>query len=347
MTLKPGPASWLRSGLVKCALLLCLPLAQAAPTFSTMFVFGDSLSDTGNTRAVVGSGAIVSNIAGYGSNGRFSNGPVWHESLATGLGLTAPTHSRGGGNNYAHGGARVDNATGASAGVQNQYASYIGGKGAAGADANALYVVWGGGNDARDLVSNANPLNAVQSAINRLSGVLTGLLNAGATTLLVPNLPDLGRIPENRGKASANSATQVSNLWNQELLSMLTGLSGQTSASIYFLDVFSVFNEVLDSPADFGFTNTTGQCRSLGFLALTEISCANADRWTFWDAIHPTRAAHALLGSAALDLLRNGEALGQDVPEPATVWLLLLAIAAMLLVRKQRLLPGGGTRLSA
>ena len=340
-------AGWIRSTLVKLALALCLPVAHAAPSFSTIYVFGDSLSDTGNTQAVLGTNAIVANTAGYGSNGRFSNGPVWHESLATGLGLAPATRSRSGGNNYAHGGARIDNATGYSAGVLNQYASYTSGKGAAGADADALYIVWGGGNDARDLVGNANPLSAIQSAINSLSGVLTGLLNSGATTLLVPNLPDLGRIPEFRTGANASSASLVSKLWNETLLTMLEEVNAHSTASIYFLDVFSIFNDVLDHPASYGFSNTTGQCRSLGFLNLTENSCANANSWVFWDQIHPTRAAHALLGAAALELLDNGSPLAR-VPEPASVMLVLLALAlAVAASRRRRAAEPGGLPLPA
>ncbi|MBV8037024.1 SGNH/GDSL hydrolase family protein [Roseateles sp.] len=326
---------WIRSALVKVALALCLPAAHAVPSFSTIYVFGDSLSDTGNTQAVLGTNAIIANTAGYGANGRFSNGPVWHESLATGLGLAPATRSRSNGNNYAHGGARIDNASGQSAGVLNQYASYTSGKGAGGADANALYIVWGGGNDARDLVGKANPLSAIQSAIGSLSGVLTGLLNSGATTLLVPNLPDLGRIPEFRTGANASSASQVSKLWNDTLLTMLDEINSHTTASIYFLDVFSIFNDVLDHPASYGFSNTTGQCRSLGFLNLTEISCANADSWVFWDQIHPTKAAHAMLGAAALDLLSNGSPLAH-VPEPASVMLVLLALALAAAISRPR-----------
>ena len=42
--------------------------AGAAPRFAALYVFGDSLSDSGNA-------------------GRFSNGPVWVEHLAERLGL--------------------------------------------------------------------------------------------------------------------------------------------------------------------------------------------------------------------------------------------------------------------
>jgi phospholipase/lecithinase/hemolysin len=336
-------AGRLTRGLAALGLALTLPLAQAAApstaSFSQLIVFGDSLSDTGNTQAVLGTNAFIANLAGYGSNGRFSNGPVWHEPMSTTLGLPLATRSRSGGSNYAHGGARVDLATGQSEGVITQFNSFINGPAAGGADPNALYALWAGGNDARDLVSSANPSPGVASSISALSGVLTGLISSGASTFIVPNLPDLGRIPENRNTPNQASGTLVSNLWNAALLDMLVGVTTTTGASIYFLDVFTTFNDVLDNPANFGFVNTTGQCRSVTNFGFTEVSCANPDTWVFWDAIHPTRAAHALVGARAADLILNGSPLA-PIPEPATLLQLALGLALLgAWAQRRRVLP--------
>ena len=83
------------------ALAIASSPLYAAPMFSDIYVFGDSLSDTGNTRAAVPLGSVetVATIAGYGPNGRFSNGPVWHEYLADLLALPRATRSSAGGNN--------------------------------------------------------------------------------------------------------------------------------------------------------------------------------------------------------------------------------------------------------
>ncbi|MCB2001815.1 MAG: hypothetical protein KDH91_16275, partial [Rhodoferax sp.] len=119
---------WTSKVLLAAGVLAGAGLLQAAPVFDRMVLFGDSLSDTGNTRNVVGAGSgLVANLAGYGSNSRFSNGPLWHETLAPLIGVPVNTASRSSGANnynYAYGGARVDNATGASAGVLTQYADY-------------------------------------------------------------------------------------------------------------------------------------------------------------------------------------------------------------------------------
>jgi outer membrane lipase/esterase len=109
------------------SITLTSSLALAVPlSFNDIFVLGDSLSDTGNTKSRVpfGGFASVANGAGYGSNGRFSNGPVWHEYLADSLGISRATNSEGGGNNYAFGGARVNNDGGFSAGILNQETQY-------------------------------------------------------------------------------------------------------------------------------------------------------------------------------------------------------------------------------
>ena len=87
-----------RAGLAISALAIFVVAAVAGP-FSSIVVFGDSLSDVGNTRS-----ATFGIYPGqYYFNGRFSNGPVYTEALAVGLGLPPIVRSRSGGNNFAHG----------------------------------------------------------------------------------------------------------------------------------------------------------------------------------------------------------------------------------------------------
>ncbi|MEH6563015.1 MAG: SGNH/GDSL hydrolase family protein, partial [Marinobacter sp.] len=223
-------------------------------------------------------------------------------------------------------GARVDNAGGVSAGLLTQNTQYFDRQGGASSDPDALYIAWAGGNDMRDLVGNADPLAAINAQLDSWFGMLGGLLDSGVTTLLVPNLPDLGNIPEFRAGSNSSSGTAVSTAWNEGLKQGLDELNETNDADIFYFDVFGLFNELLEDPDAFGFANTTDECRSTTFFSESE--CANSDSYTFWDEIHPTTAAHSYLGKRAFDLLESGNSLVK-VSEPMTASLLLLGLMGL------------------
>src|SRR3982751_1578079 len=87
------------------ALLISAPAPPAAAgPFSNLVMFGDSLSDIGN----IAQAPLINTPGPYYWNGRFSNGPVYAETLATGLGLPALNRSTAsGGNDFAYGGAKT------------------------------------------------------------------------------------------------------------------------------------------------------------------------------------------------------------------------------------------------
>ena len=77
--------------------------SQAASLYTSLYAFGDSLTDSGNVFLATG-GTQPANPLNF--PGRFGNGPTWAEKLATDhLGLPAITTSLTGGTNYAWGGA--------------------------------------------------------------------------------------------------------------------------------------------------------------------------------------------------------------------------------------------------
>ena len=95
--------------------------AQAAPLFSDVVFFGDSLSDTGNVLSLTRAAGQPLFPSFPGAQGRFSNGPVWTEYLATGLGMPGKSNPSNllfngtsvipigpqGGQNFSYGGART------------------------------------------------------------------------------------------------------------------------------------------------------------------------------------------------------------------------------------------------
>src|SRR5262249_10809768 len=100
-----APACLLRARLAILVLLVIfgfVSVASAGP-YTQLIVFGDSLTDVGNIAA----SSFGIYPGPYYSNNRFSNGPVYVESLDTGLGLPPIARSTAGGNDFAYGGAQT------------------------------------------------------------------------------------------------------------------------------------------------------------------------------------------------------------------------------------------------
>ena len=299
------------------ALFVALVSAQAS-AYSKLFVFGDSLSDTGNVTAITGTVPLPPYAPG-----RFSNGPVWVERLATDLGLSANAALTGG-TNWAFGGAPTgppytqsvpyitQQVTGGfcPSGCIPGYLQTTGGV----ADPNALYVVWGGGNDVRQ--------GSITGSVSNISSAITTLATAGAQNFLVPNLPNIGLTPEAQagGPAQVAGATFLSVTFNAQLIAATAGLRTTLGVSIIDVNVFAFLNNTIANAGSLGITNTTGRCYSgaTGVGGAGTV-CANPDEYVFWDGIHPTARAHALLGDFAASV----------VPVPAAAWLFVSAFAAL------------------
>ena len=328
------------SAVVVCVLLMA-SLPSSAVSFSNIVVFGDSLSDTGNFFAATGN--MVPN-ASYYDNGRFQNGPSYIESLAGSLGLAADHALFGGtGTNFAVGGARsryhvldvdanggippVGLVTPTPYSLRWQFDQFYAGLGDAALDPDALYVVWEGANDIQDVLTLAS-LGNLESANVRLSEAVSDvateiarLVNAGAETLLVPLLPDLGLTPAVRsaGPSAQAAARLFSNAFNNALDAAIGGLT----ADIVRFDTFAFLDEVVKHSAAFGFANTTDPCLT-GFYVYQPIGgpitmCGTPDAFLFWDIVHPSARLHEILGTA----------MRYAVPEPATLALLCLGIAGI------------------
>lgn len=301
-------------------------LAAQANTYSNLFIFGDSLSDTGNILTATG-GATPA--APY-FNGRFSDGPVWAESLAAGLGL--PNGGRAslqGGTNFAFGGARTSG--GAVPSVLSQVGSFATPQAAL--DPNALYVIVAGGNDMRDArtafptmdaAGAAGRLNAATAAANNLRTAIGQLAAKGARNVLIANLPDLGNTPEAVALNLVAPSSDASLQFNLQINSLLGWGQGQ-GLTMSFLDLAGVAsavrNDALNNAgATYGILNVQTPCGS--FQGSIGISCAVS---AFSDALHPSARVHTLFGAAAL----------AAVPEPAT-WLLMATGAMALLAARRR-----------
>jgi phospholipase/lecithinase/hemolysin len=270
--------------LLMAASLGIVPLAAqaASPTFTHLYVFGDSYCDVGNIFIATGGAEPA---APY-YNGRFSNGPLWVDHVAGYLGLPLKPSLMPGGTDFAFGGAEVTapvvTPEGTIPSVPQQVALYLEaslGK----ADPNALYIIEGGGNDILNATSGTPQQLGYEIALGIAESEFL-LREAGARHFLIPNLFNVGLLPAAQSNSAfATAASTAANQWLTKLLALESLLGG---IHIVRLDVFDLMNAVQTDPTHFGFANITTPC-------LTPTVCADPDHTLFWDVEHPTEFGQA------------------------------------------------------
>jgi len=314
--------------LLSVAIFLATPILvnAQAPVFTQVIVFGDSLSDDGNiahrARDLVGFSYPSSNFnySDYRFTDDTNTSPAanlyvgtWHEQLEkTFLGLAVAKNSLDGGTDYAFGGATTNDGAQDRTIINNpfpfgggeftitidnmgkQINDYLASHGHA-ADANALYILWGGGNDLFD----DHSAQSVIDTANRVGGLIVRLANAGARNFLVPNVPPLGAVPNSFGDPTRVLALDyASAIYRDHLNSVIASTKSALAGSgitIYTLDVWLDVIRVLGQPAHYNFVNTIDSAQGA--------SGVNPDQYLFWDDIHPTTGGHFELANEANRLL--------------------------------------------
>ncbi|CAD6526577.1 SGNH/GDSL hydrolase family protein [Paraburkholderia metrosideri] len=275
--------------------------------------FGDSLSDVGTYAP------LASALGG----GRFTTNPgqVWTQNVAQYYGDTLSaaytidiTHklSAQGGFGYAEGGSTVatpadqyqfltDVIGNIEMPVNQQISSYLSAHG--GFNSNQLVLVWAGANDVlrAGLPPTAGPV--VETAANTLAQLVAQIVQAGATHVVVVNLPNIGLSPD--GLASSDGGanlTQLSQLFNTTLNAALQ--TDGVQSKVIQVDAYTWLNGIIANFQANGFavSNTGQACDPNKTPDNTSLLCspatyttANADQtYMFADDLHPTTHLHAL-----------------------------------------------------
>jgi thermolabile hemolysin len=265
------------------AVLLALILtATTGYSFTALYSFGDSLTDTGRNPPSPASSYF---------NGRFSNGPLWVEYLSAQLGLPYNTS-----NNFAVSGSTTSNLV-----------SQIAGLAPSTNLDSALFTVWSAGNDFQDNVSlgvnDAGWSNVVATAVLNLTNAINTLFTNGAREVIVPNLPNLGQTPAAASFPPGYPAYVDSKVaqFNTMLATALTNVMQQNPGlRIYPLDANSFLTAILATPASFGFTVSTKGALEDPSLADKSFTGPGAE-YVFWDIVHPTTKVHALISTLAFE----------------------------------------------
>ncbi len=322
--------------LVAACLLASLSTApQAAPSpYSTLVVFGDSLSDAGqfpDPAGPAGSTSRFTNRVGptYQNGSGEIFGPTAPMLLGNQLGIapgdlaasTSPVNAQQGiadGNNWAVGGYRTDqiydSITAANGSLIERDNTLLRSRDGylvdrarqgLGADPNALYYITGGGND----FLQGRILNDVQAqqAAGRLVDSVQALQQAGARYIVVWLLPDLGLTPATFGGPLQPFASQLSGTFNAELTAQLS----QAGANVIPLNIPLLLKEGMANPASFGLAadqNLIGTCFSGNGCTMNPTygingSTPDPSKLLFNDSVHPTITGQRLIADYTYSLL--------------------------------------------
>jgi phospholipase/lecithinase/hemolysin len=286
-------------------------LVPEKAAFSTIYAFGDSLSDAGNDYAA--SFGLLP--ASPYSDGRFSNGRVWVQDLAHDLHLPIPQASLDGGNDFAYGGAE--------AGTEPLH-------GALPIDlpsqllqfevedphpaAGALYTLSIGANDLLDAIPDyaSNPTLAesdVTAAVADEVKFVGSLIGLGARMFDILNVPDLGKTPEERSAGTTATATSLSAQYDAALGKSLAALAAHDHVTIDVVNAFALIDAGVADPGAYGLKDVTDPVWTGNYYgtggSLT-VHGAKANTYLFFDQLHPTAAGHAIVAAAALSSLKLG-----------------------------------------
>ena len=310
------------------AVLTLSPAWAAQPKYKTFYVFGDSLSDTGNdlilTKRQKINPPIPPSERPHRSHfkGRFSNGPVAVEYLWDLLAkkqkhlipfLSVKHIASSEAISFAFGGSK--------SGYLNQMPGDIYVPGTLGQvdlfrkalkgkkpKADSLFVIWTGANDYL-LGEPAEPIEVVEN-ITKAIEILHSL---GARNFLIPNLPDLGLTPLAQQNNLGEQFLALTQAHNALLAQALDEVSRLPEINVMGVDLFAVSQALLDpekkiitSPP--AITAITGRLDAATCFFVAPSTCPDVDftsapGFAFWDVLHPTTFIHQLYGQAMFEAL--------------------------------------------
>jgi phospholipase/lecithinase/hemolysin len=135
-------------------------------------------------------------------------------------------------------------------------------------------------------------------------------------------VPDIGLTPQAiaLGPTAQAEASGLAQAFNGALFGSLGAVGVADGVHITTLDTYALLDSIVANPGAYGFTNVTQPCDATSVNYSGGASCATPNQYLFWDTIHPTASAQAIVAADAASAL---------APEPGTVSLFAAGFLVM------------------
>ncbi|XP_010477244.1 PREDICTED: anther-specific proline-rich protein APG [Camelina sativa] len=138
------------------------------------------------------------------------------------------------------------------------------------------------------------------------------LYGYGARRIGVIGAPPLGCVPSQllkKKKKCNEELNYAAQLFNSKLILILGQLSKTLpNSTLVYMDIYTVFSQMLETPGDYGFEEVKKPCCKTGLLSggalckkSTSKICPNTSSYLFWDGMHPTQRAYETINKALVN----------------------------------------------
>lgn len=203
-----------------------------------------------------------------------------------------------------------------------------------------VYFIFYGGNDYLNALNfeknyeKANLAHYVENVVSSIKNGTDNLIKQGAKQIVIIGMPKVGNTPRFKFTDKSSLLNMATKWHNAGLQKMVLDLQAQHSdIKINFIDLASIFDEMLDNPKQYGFTDVNHACtdatlgpeaaavtmpgeeepmfannyvlqQALAFhragpqmlgAAPSYTVCNQPNEYAFWDQVHPTTASHKLI----------------------------------------------------
>jgi len=313
-------------GIALASALAVSATAANAVGFTSLTVFGDSLSDTGNLFAATG-GTLPASPPYF--DGRFSNGPIWADTLAASFDAKGLETL-----NFAYGGAHALPDAAPPPDLPDQLGLFALTPAPDLGDRPIASLLFGS-NDIFGAVGTPGLEAVATAAANAVADAALAPSGFGFGDFLIFNLPDLGQTPAYRlfAPPAAPAATAATLVFNETLAGRVSDLRAG-GINVIDGDLFGFFNEMVADPAKYGVTDTTLPClfpnpEAAAFFG-QPLLCEGADQTgrAFFDGVHPNGVIHQQVAGIVAARVA-------PVPLPATALLLFAGFAGLVAIRRR------------